>query len=303
MTHPVSPESYQAAREFGGYVDFPNRARFRLSGGDRVRYLNGQVTNDVSLIEGDDAIYACVTNHKGKMDGDIYIAGEGDEAFLIDAPADLRKSLFLRLDKYIIADDAALTDVTDDWRLVHVLDGSWKIPGADVRTSNRFGEAGRDCWLPADAALPSDVPKITPALAEILRIERGIPRWGAELSPEVLPPEAKLESRAISFTKGCYIGQEVISRIRSVGRVNRTVERLEMVDGERLAPGMLLTGNDGKKAGHITSAGWHPVTEKWIGLGFVKRSVSEPGSRLNANSPAEAENELSAEVEVKKMAL
>lgn len=299
MNHSVSREEYQAALDHGGAIHFPGRARFRLSGGDRVRYLNGQVTNDVSHIRTDTTMYACVTNHKGKMEGDVYISTENDDAFLIDAPAELRETLFQRLDRYIIADDAELTDITEDWTLVHVLGDSWQLPNNDARRSDRFGEIGRDCWVHADSEGPAEIPEIAPVIAKIIRIERKIPLWGAELSPDILPPEAGLEERAISFTKGCYIGQEVISRIRSVGRVNRTIQYIEMCDGESIGDGMPLVNDDGKEVGRITSAAWHPVIENWIGLGIIKRGASEIATRLKTTGPGDSENMLSSAVEVR----
>ena len=116
----------------------------------------------------------------------------------------------------------------------------------------------------------------------------GISQWGTELCPDILPPEAKLEARAISYTKGCYIGQEVISRIRSVGRVNRTLERIDCITGTQLAPGMILSTDEGKEVGQITSAVFHPAHldgPRWIGLAFIRRGASDPGTRLTAHAP------------------
>jgi len=297
MTTRVSLDDYHSAIKNGGIIDLSGRAQFRLSGTDRIRYLNGQVTNDVSNIKDSETIYACVTNHKGKMDGDLYISSDGGQAFLMDAPGALRESLFLRLAKYIIADDAELEDVTGESRLVHLLGIGDPIEDVQAKQSNRFGEQGRDYRLPADSQFSSDLPMISPDTAELIRVDRGIPRWGAELRPEILPPEARLEARAISFTKGCYIGQEVISRIRSVGRVNRTLERLQWIEGEALEPGMILKRNeDEKEVGTVTSVAWHPDLEAWIALGFIKRVASAPETRLHVYS----QNKLSSTVEVRK---
>ena len=116
----MDAELYQSLLAKGGCVDLSARAKWRLSGADRVRYLNGQVTNDVRTARADEALYACVTNVKGRIEGDVFIHAEGD-SLILDAPEALRESLGMRLEKYIIADDAVLEDITDEWRLWHVI--------------------------------------------------------------------------------------------------------------------------------------------------------------------------------------
>jgi tRNA-modifying protein YgfZ len=117
---------------------------------------------------------------------------------------------------------------------------------------------------------------------ENLRIEQGIPRWGNELSENVLPNEAGLETRAISFTKGCYLGQEVISRIKSLGHVNRRLRGLLPVGGVFLESGDKLVGTEeaGKEIGFITSVGRNRALDRAIALGYVRRGFDAPGSIL-----------------------
>ncbi|MDA0812168.1 MAG: hypothetical protein O3C21_07265 [Verrucomicrobia bacterium] len=305
----------------GGAIDLSERAKFRLTGGDRARYLSGQMTQAVTAASHSKTAYACVTNHKGKLEGDLFFTSTGPtdtpEGFLIDIVPELRESLFARLDRYIIADDAELTDVTPDWHLIHIIGGRLLADEFSPRACDRYGIPGTDYWIPATIdvrGLLTNIPIIDRKALDVVRIMNGISQWGSELSPDILPPEAKLEARAISYTKGCYIGQEVISRIRSVGRVNRTLERIESMTGTRLAPGMILATDEGKQVGQITSAAFHPAHAdgpRWIGLAFIRRGASDPGTRLTASDsgcpstspPSDADQiMLSSTVEVRNTA-
>ena len=312
MNEELSADAVAKLLSDGGAINLSDRAKFSLTGGDRARYLSGQVTQDVKGISDSATVYSCVTNHKGKMDGYLFItSGSGaPESFLLDTDPVLRESLFARLERYIIADDAELIDVTADWHLIHILGGHSLPEKYMSRTCNRYGAPGRDYWIPATveiSLLLSNIPTIDQSALEIVRIMNGVPKWGAELSPDVLPPEAKLESRAISYTKGCYIGQEVISRIRSVGRVNRTLECIEATSDAPLAAGMILLIEGGKEVGQITSAAFHPGHPdgpRWIGLAMIRRGSSDPGTHLIAQSPASSASDsgqivLSSSVEVR----
>lgn len=267
-------------------ANLSHRAKYRLTGGDRVRYLNGQVTANVARLKTGETGYALVPNIKGKLEGDVYIhAREAD--LLIDAPGELRDALFGRLGKYIIADDCELEDVTDDFPLFHEL-GTGAV--------NRYGVPGRDLWLPAGEAGPQA--DLTAESLDLLRLEHGVPAWGAELGPDVFPQEAGLEDRAVDFHKGCYIGQEIISRLKSVGRVNRLLLPLEAVSGgAELAAGHRLF-LDGAEAGVVTSVRFHPGWQKTIAMGFVKRTLAGPEAVFHAGPE---KNLLSSTVKIRKI--
>jgi folate-binding protein YgfZ len=284
---------YAEARGRGAILDLSGRAVWRLSGGDRVRYLNGQVTNDIRRLRADAAMQACVTTAKGRLCGVIYVSSEAD--FLrIDSEGELREGLAGRLEKYIIADDAVLEDVTGAECFFHLIAdvAPEGMAGVAVRTARRFGRMGFDFIAPVAErervleALTAKAVLIPAELAECLRIEGGAPRWGAELSEETLPPEAGLDETAIDYRKGCYIGQEVISRIKSVGHVNRALAGFTAA--ERLSAGMTLhpEADPEAKAGEITSATWSFGLETWAGLGYVKRGFA--GAALIARTSAGA---------------
>ncbi|MFC4993681.1 YgfZ/GcvT domain-containing protein [Rubritalea tangerina] len=244
------------------------RAIFQLSGPDAERYLNGQCTQDVSLASTTSAVYALVTNFKGKLDGDCYIRRHED-ALLIDCPIDLRESLFMRLDRYIIADDAELTDLTDQYKVLHTI--AETPPSNDAWTCLRFGQDGYDQLVTPDYPAPTNT---TPDQLEKARISHKIPLWGAELDHDTLPPEAGLEQRAISYTKGCYTGQEVISRMRSAGKTNRHLVLLKLTDSSPAGTPLTCEGaTPDKPAGSITST--CVINETQIALAYRKRKFQE----------------------------
>ena len=290
--------------EIQGYVDLSSRAKFRLSGGDRERYLNGQVTNDVRKATPDQALYACVTNAKGKLEADVFLSPtpEGD-AFWIDGPGSLRETLFARLDRYIIADDAKLEDVTDQFELIHVLgESELELEGVWIRQANRYGIEGIDLIAPQGTSLSEQLSmdKLDSELLIELRIRHGIAAWDAELDDSTLPQEARLEDRAVDFEKGCYIGQEVISRIKSVGRVNRLLVALVCEESDlRLERGMELVSGEAK-AGTISSAIYSPSLHRSIALAFIKRNHASPGTILKAGA---SKNNLSSSLEIRETPL
>jgi tRNA-modifying protein YgfZ len=280
-------------------IDLSDRAKFKVTGPDRVRFLNGQLTNDILSLHSGSAISACALTAKGKLCADLFVAATNENHYL-DAEAILRESLMARLEKYIIADDVTLEDSTDEFGLFHLMSPQFLETGTEdpalaapsdpegtVRmASNRFGRPGVDLWFPAgQVAMVQERLQQAPIdleTAENLRIERGIARWGSELSEDVLPNEAGLDKRAISYTKGCYLGQEVISRIKSVGHVNRHLCGLVPAVDCLLAVGDKLFSDEEseKEIGFITSIGRSRSLELPIALGYVRRGFTVPGSIL-----------------------
>ena len=276
--------------EQGAFLDFAGRTTLRVTGNDRLRFLNGQITNDVRKAGEAVAVEACVLNAKGKMNAHIFVSA-APECFWIDADSELREAFPARLEKYVIADDVQIEDVTDRWSTFHVLSGAEpNLRDCRIVSVRRFAEPGWDVW--ADAARHDDVSQqllstfelLDSAAAEIMRIEQGIPRWGRELTDEIIPIEANLEERTVDYEKGCYIGQEVISRIKMSGQTNKRLRGLISLDGVPLQAGMRLasTTEKGKEAGWITSATRSEKIEKEIALAYVKRGFNNPGMKLDA---------------------
>lgn len=290
----------------GAVFDLSRRAKLRISGADRLRYLNGQISNDLRKATPALTIYACVLNAKGKINADVSIVADA-ESFLIDTEPEMREQLAARLERYLIADDVQIEDVTEEFALFHVIGGDASLlpPGGKATQAERFRCAGTDIWLSRaehDATLQTLAGRISvcdESCAETFRIELGVPRWGRELTEEIIPTEANLETIAIDYTKGCYIGQEVISRIKMSGQTNKRLCGLVSVAGKPLSPGLRLTtaSPEAKDVGWITSATESSRFAKQIALGFVKRGFQALGARLAAR-PAEASTSSPVIVEI-----
>ncbi len=216
----------------GSWIHWKDRAVFSLSGPDRVRYLNGQVTNRIDQDLTNKTIAACVCSLKGKVEALVWIT-ELDGRILIDGELRQREFLAERLDRYLIADDCELEDVTADWRLYHRIGDL----SADGRESSRLSAAGEDIWKrstddapewPVESEMSSDA-------FQLLKIRSMLPESDAEITGNEFPSELGLDRWAVDFHKGCYLGQEVISRIESVGKTKRSLVRF--LSKEPLIPG------------------------------------------------------------------
>lgn len=268
--------------------------KLRITGPDRERFLNGQLSNDVRKATSTRAIEACILNAKGKLNAHVFVAAE-DQSYVMDADGQLRESLQPRLERYIIADDVQLADESERFSIFHVLGTARPaLPNEfRIRSTIRFGEPGHDIWAEATQRndllqeLSEQFKLYDTDRAEVFRIERGIPRWGRELTEEIIPVEANLEDRAIDYEKGCYIGQEVVSRMKMSGQTNKRLCGFVAVEGSLLIPGMKLfpRGEEKKEVGWITSAARSEGLGKEIALGFVKRGFNRSKTELDAIVP------------------
>ena len=289
------------------FFDLSSRVKLRITGADTLRFLNGQVTNDLRKATGETAIQAAILSAKGKLNAVVFISAEAD-SFLLDADPEVREELPARIERYIIADDVRIEDVTDRFAIFHVA-GEMPPPAlSSARTvrAARFGCLGWDIWLESaerDRAfqqLASAFVFCDEECAELFRIEQGIPRWGRELTDQIIPTEANLEATSIDYAKGCYIGQEVISRIKMSGQTNKRLCGVVSLSGTPLQPAMRLaaTEDEGKEAGWITSAARSPRLGKEIALGYVKRGFNAAGTRLQALSPENSCDGINVPVEL-----
>lgn len=271
--------------------DLSPRVKLRVTGNDRLRFLNGQVTADVRRATTSSALEGCVLDQKGKMNAHVFLFASTD-SFLLDADPELRESLQTRLERYLIADDVAIADVSDRLSIFHLIsETAPALPAAKwIITARRFVRAGWDIWINASEheatlqQLSTTFDFCDSDCAEVFRIEQGIPRWGRELTSDIIPVEANLEGRAIDYEKGCYVGQEVISRMKMSGQRNKKLCGLLSERNAALVAGMNLvaTSQPEKSVGWITSAGRSDKFGKEIALGYVKRGFNAAGTLLEA---------------------
>ncbi len=291
-------EEYRQVIANGGYM-LPDRAHFQITGADRQRYLNGQLTNAVEDLADDEARYALALDAKGKISCELFLSLATD-SYHLDLPLDLRESAAARLERYMIADDVALQDVSDEYRLVHLVFASPapdSLPeGATVLKANRLGVEGTDILIQSqdleqvvEAVAASGLKEVSREVVDAIRIERGVAQWGVDFDDQTLPAEAGLEERAVSFTKGCYIGQEVVSRMHSVGSPSRRLCLLATAESEFpdwILGAKLFSLEDGEKQkGEITSVGYSFALDKPVALGYLKRGNNELGLPIRAISP------------------
>ena len=278
------------------FLDLSARAKFRITGTDRFRFLNGQITNDLRKASEGVAIEACILNAKGKMEAHIFVAALSD-SFLMDIEPDLREKLRARLERYVIADDVEIEDVSDQFSMFHVLsEESPSVEDGRIVSVRRLAKPGWDIWIDAQRhdvvwqQLSSQFAFVDLEAAEVMRIEQGIPRSGSELTEDIIPIEANLEQRTIDYQKGCYIGQEVISRIKMSGQTNKRLCGLISLDDVPLQRGMKLAPSSTpvREVGWITSATRSERLGKQIALGYVNRGFNSVGNKLDALVPSDS---------------
>ncbi len=248
-----------------GFYELPSRALLLITGTDRIRYLNGQLSIDIRRLQVNTSRTACLLTAKGKLCAHVRIWPHGD-SHVIETLPDLAESVQARLERYIIADDVTISKLPEAHPIYHVI-GS-PPPSTDAIQSIRIGHSGFDTFQK-----PTDLTEIAPQAVERLRIIHGVPMWGSEIDEDTLPQEARLEMTSVDFDKGCYVGQEVVSRLKSVGRVNK---RLHGFVGNLASPlqTRLQLHPEGQPeilAGHITSTAPHFDMAQTLALGYLNR--------------------------------
>ena len=299
---------YIALREHAAWLDLSARGKIRVSGEDRARLLHAMTTNQVELLKPGQGCYAFFLNAQGRILGDVNLLCFEDH-FLLDTEPETRPKLFEHLDRYIIADDVTIEDETDRVATIAVEGpeagavlaqagapipdslygsagwGEWVI----TRISARAGATGFDQFFIFAGASERNallaklpIPAATPEDARIVRIENGRPRYGEEITERYLVQETG-QLQAVSFSKGCYLGQEIVERVRSRAQIHRVLRRLEIDAVEPPAPGTKLTSGD-VDAAEIASAVFSPGFGKVVALGYVRSQFAEPGTKLMAGA-------------------
>ena len=305
----VLPE-YQAAREGAAVHDSSYVGRLEATGSDVLDLLNRLSTNEVVSLQSGHWAPTVLTTDRGRILDVIIVLNQGDRVILLTSPQ-TRDQVIQFIDKYTIVDDVALNDVTlttamlsligpDAWDLLGRLvpsqldsfgphrSASISIGGVEGYIIRRdLGSLPR-FELVVDAAKAEMVWEVLIHAGavplglesyEVLRVEEAEPRYDRELGESYNPLETGLWG-SISFTKGCYIGQEVIARLDTYQKVQRHLVSLRFSPNARVAEGVKLA-RDGKEAGHITSVVELPTTGDLIGLGYVRKEAAEVGTRMS----------------------
>jgi folate-binding protein YgfZ len=302
-------EGYDALRHGAAWVDLSARGRIVVRGRDRARLLHNVSSNDVKKMAPGQGCYAFLLNPQGRIQADLCLFCFADH-FLIDTEPDLREKVQQHIRRYVVADQVELEDVTESTAAIG-LEGpgaaallqeiAAAAPGASyahvpwgeatVAALTETAQPGFRIYCPASgkAAIVGRLESAgaRPATADdvrLVRLENGKPRYGDDIRDTTLPQETG-QMHALSFTKGCYLGQEIVERIRSQGRVNRKLVRLEIAAAEPPSAGTRLSA-DGAEAGEITSAAYSPQHGKAIALAYVRVPRTEPGTELKAGDLA-----------------
>lgn len=311
---------YQALQEGVGLIDLSHRGTLRITGRDRRSWLHGQVTQEINALPEGRGAYAALLNPQGHMVCDLRVYALPD-ALLIDVPAGTQRPIPEYLDHFLIMERAEIEDLTDSFALLSVqgpLSGRalaavlgeemLQLQPWDVRQTvcdgtpvwvvraTRCGEDGYDLFIAAEKA-----PALWAALCQnrphfavhsvgwealnVRRVEAGIPWWGQELDGTIVPLEARLD-HAVSRGKGCYVGQEIIARIDARGHVNNLLAGF-LVRGDRLPPVGAEVRHAGKKVGRVTSSVRSLRLDRPIALGFLRRELHAPGTRVEAGGDGE----------------
>lgn len=270
---------YQGLRESAAWLDLDARGRFRVLGEDRVRLLHAMTTNHIQQMKPGDAVYAFFLNAQGRIVGDANLLAL-DDHFLIDTEPENYDDIFQHLDRFIIADDVVLEDARQDTFAIgiegpHGAAVLEKI-AAPVRAAYTVtGASGGRLYGPAadkvgvlEQLSALGIPQATAQEAEIVRLENHHPRYGADITNRHLVHETQM-LHAVHFSKGCYIGQEIVERVRSRGQVHRVLVPLTVDGTTPPSPGTpVICGEE--TIGETTSAALSPALGKVVAFAYIR---------------------------------
>jgi folate-binding protein YgfZ len=296
-------------------TDFAHvRAKISVAGSDRVRWLNGMATNNLRDLAPGHGIYAFLLNAQGRIQADLYAFQRGD-SLLVDTERGQRDKILQLFDHYIIADDVEIADISDkltalgltgpesravlervgiavpDLAYLQFADIAWQQKSITLLRSGEEAPESWQIWIAPenacvlwDALVKASARPIGTTALNLFRISRGIPQFGVDIRERDLPQETG-QTRALNFTKGCYLGQEIVERIRSRGAVHRQFTAF-VAEGALPEPGAKITTSekDQKEVGEITSSAILPLPggDRAIALGYLRREAA--GKELRAGT-------------------
>jgi folate-binding protein YgfZ len=308
-TAPEPAAQYRAVREAAGVIDRSSIGKAEVEGRDRASFLQGMLSNDVKALAPGQGRAAAFLDAHGKVMALLRVYALADR-LLLELPPGLTQKTLLLLDKYLISEKATFEPMDEAYAVLsvqgpsatallaglagqaldlaphaHVEASLGGVPARVVQRSEFGARPGFFIWTAPDAAPAlraavgaAGAVSVEPGVAEVLRVEAGEPAYGQDVDESVILPETALE-RLVSYTKGCYIGQEVVARVKYRGHVNRALTGLRL-EGERVPePGSVVVAGE-RDIGRVTSAVRSLGLGVPIALGYVRREHLEPGSEV-----------------------
>ena len=302
-------EEYWAVKKNAGFSDISHLGRLTITGKDRSSWLNGLVTNDLSRLKENKGVHSVLLNTRARVIADLYICSMGDR-FVVDTGNALSGKIRQYLEGFIVSEQVQIRDSTDELTQLTIqgpaaanaIQESLGINVRDMKAldvlqlgpslmiaRDRTGTSGYDIILPKDESesvwqgllLKTGEVGAQPVgskALEILRVEAGIPKYGVDVDENNIVLEAGYRD-AINYSKGCYLGQEVVARATHIGRVNKQLAKLNIETQATIPSGTKLYSTD-REAGYVTSSAYSLSRETTVGLGYVNRDYTKEGTSL-----------------------
>ena len=322
LAYSNAEQEYWTIKKAVGLADISHLGRLKITGKDRISFLNGLLTNDISQLKENAGQRSALLNSKARVLADLHLYVEQD-SLLVDTGESSASHVKEILDRFVITEDVQIQDSSHDLVQITIQGPSSsqaikEVLGAEAQdlkqleqktlgpstiiARDRTGQSGYDIIMPALEAEPVwhgfllnggeiGLNPVGSQALEILRLEAGYPKYATDVDENTIILEAGFKD-AINFNKGCYLGQEVVARATHIGRVNKQLVRLEVETKESISPRSKLM-SDGREAGFITSAAFSPGLRRVVGLGYANREFAKEGTKVNVQS---GETSLSAVV-------
>ena len=309
---------YGAVREGGaGLIDLSSRGRIRVHGSEATMFLNGLITNDVKTLAENRWMSAAFPTVQGRLIGAVRVV-RGKDSFFIDTDAESHEAVLKTISRFTLAGDFHVSDVTAETSLLSIQgkraaevvgkvfetsvselprNGAIELPVTIIRATHT-AEDGFDILVNSDQAaqvrealINAGAQPVSDDTFEVLRIEAGIARYGLDMDETNIVTETNLDD-AVSYTKGCYVGQEIIVRIKHRGHVAKKLTGLRVETDRSIEPGAVIKSSDGTEIGKVTSTAVSPKLGNTIGLGYLRYEYLEAGTNVIADGIAATVSEL-----------
>ena len=314
MVTPATLEQYERLKSGTSYATLNDRAWIELSGKDRQTFLHNLCTADIKSLPSGSAVELFILDTRGKTFGFGHVFALEDRLVITMASQEAGAKVCEHLDRYLIREDVEIADRSNEMQLYFVADGGSETELSELQTEPGTVSAGDAVAANLIAAnielagpgfllaIPKEPNENVDTLDQWLtskqitvctdesfsmhRLEQGTPWFGHEIDETNLPQELRRDAKAISFTKGCYLGQETVAKIDAFGHVNRFLVgmQIECDESEQLPESDSLIMIDDKKVGILKSTAYSPQLQGWLGLGFVKCKMAEPGTVVSVGS-------------------